>query len=123
MTIIDPTSKGNVGRFMSAFHFVTLRLGRRLTKFVDHACPPLANVLVISVRPVGSKPIAAMFAGRRIEAGEELLFDYSDAGGEEWYYGVERSRSEGPTMEGRTVCDCGSIRSVERARSGKKLIL
>lgn len=51
-----------------------------------------------------------MFAGRKIEAGEELLFDYSDAGGEEWYYGVEVKTDKVVESVGRTECRCGSIR-------------
>ncbi|MBW0466823.1 hypothetical protein O181_006538 [Austropuccinia psidii MF-1] len=63
-TIIDPTYYGNVGRF------------------INHACPPLASLVMLPVRPCGQvTPLPALFARRDILKGEELSFDYYDASG------------------------------------------
>ncbi|KAF2360216.1 Pheromone shutdown TraB [Trinorchestia longiramus] len=57
LTIIDPTYLGNIGRYM------------------NHSCEP--NVHVVPVRVNSMVPLAAMFALRHIQAGEELVYDYS----------------------------------------------
>ena len=74
----------------------------------DHACSSASNIVVHPVRPLGSTvPLAAMFASRDITPGEELRFDYADAG--------QRGQDDLPndsTQVGRTPCLCGSDRSV-----------
>lgn len=73
---------------------------------------------MLSIRPAGSIiPLAAFFASRDVQAGEELTWDYGDASGEGWYYGrqvrgealsaLENKASQLTT--GRLVCRCGSL--------------
>ncbi|XP_070707744.1 histone-lysine N-methyltransferase SETMAR [Pempheris klunzingeri] len=56
-TFVDPAVVGNVGRFL------------------NHSCQP--NLLMQPVRVHSVVPRLALFAGRSIEAQEELTFDYS----------------------------------------------
>jgi len=56
-TCIDPSKKGNLGRF------------------INHSCDP--NLVMIPVRINHSVPRLALFSRRKINAGEELTFDYS----------------------------------------------
>ncbi|KAK7916379.1 hypothetical protein WMY93_012140 [Mugilogobius chulae] len=56
-TFIDPAEIGNVGRFL------------------NHSCLP--NLFMVPVRVHSVVPRLALFAGRDIEAKEELTFDYS----------------------------------------------
>lgn len=56
-TFVDPTAVGNVGRFL------------------NHSCRP--NLLMQPVRVHSAIPRLALFAGRSIDAQEELTFDYS----------------------------------------------
>ncbi|KAM4721696.1 histone-lysine N-methyltransferase SETMAR [Rhinophrynus dorsalis] len=56
-TFIDPTHKGNVGRFL------------------NHSCQP--NLFMLPVRTHSMVPKLALFAARDILAGEELCYDYS----------------------------------------------
>ncbi|XP_062251390.1 histone-lysine N-methyltransferase SETMAR [Platichthys flesus] len=56
-TFVDPAVVGSVGRFL------------------NHSCEP--NLLMLPVRVHSVVPRLAMFAGRDIEAHEELTFDYS----------------------------------------------
>ncbi|ORY40091.1 SET domain-containing protein [Rhizoclosmatium globosum] len=60
-TNIDPSKFGNAARF------------------INHSCSP--NLYFRTVRVNSLVPSAALFAGRDIEAGEELSFDYGDAMG------------------------------------------
>uniref|UniRef100_A0A3Q2UVF9 SET domain and mariner transposase fusion gene n=1 Tax=Haplochromis burtoni TaxID=8153 RepID=A0A3Q2UVF9_HAPBU len=71
-TFVDPAQVGNVGRFL------------------NHSCMP--NLVMVPVRVHSVIPRLALFAGRDIEAQEELTFDYS--GG---YNGLQKK-----------VCRCGS---------------
>ncbi|XP_061730760.1 histone-lysine N-methyltransferase SETMAR isoform X1 [Nerophis ophidion] len=56
-TFVDPTTVGNVGRFL------------------NHSCLP--NLFMVPVRVHSAVPRLALFAGRDIDALEELTFDYS----------------------------------------------
>ncbi|KAI1890896.1 hypothetical protein AGOR_G00158320 [Albula goreensis] len=56
-TIVDPATVGNVGRFL------------------NHSCQP--NLFMVPVRIHSLVPRLALFAGRDINPGEELTFDYS----------------------------------------------
>lgn len=53
-----------------------------------------------------------MFLSRGVIAGEELRFDYADAGGENWYFNrgkiIEDEVKKEDEKE-RTKCGCGSI--------------
>ena len=79
-----------------------------LSKSSDHACPPLTTHIMLLVRPVGSLiPIPSLYATRDIAAGEELTWDYQDAGGEGWFYG--RHLLDVPIGLDRVKCRCGSL--------------
>ncbi|XP_029908481.1 histone-lysine N-methyltransferase SETMAR [Myripristis murdjan] len=56
-TFVDPAIVGNVGRFL------------------NHSCLP--NLFMVPVRVHSTVPRLALFAGRDIEAQEELTFDYA----------------------------------------------
>ncbi|KAM4651526.1 histone-lysine N-methyltransferase SETMAR isoform 2-T2 [Discoglossus pictus] len=56
-TFVDPTYKGNVGRFL------------------NHSCQP--NLFMVPVRTHSMVPRLALFAARDIIPGEELCYDYS----------------------------------------------
>lgn len=56
VTIIDPTFIGNIGRYL------------------NHSCDP--NTHVVPVRINSVVPVAAMFALRDVQPGEELVYDY-----------------------------------------------
>ncbi|KAM8930832.1 histone-lysine N-methyltransferase SETMAR [Pelodytes ibericus] len=56
-TFVDPTHKGNMGRFL------------------NHSCQP--NLFMLPVRTHSMVPKLALFAARDISAGEELCYDYS----------------------------------------------
>lgn len=93
-TFIDPAKIGNVGRFL------------------NHSCLP--SLFMVPVRVHSVVPRLALFAGRDIEAKEELAFDYS--GGYTGYCFQQKSRSNpknlinaGGTAElQRKICHCGS---------------
>ncbi|CAL2042162.1 unnamed protein product [Caenorhabditis brenneri] len=59
-TFIDPRLHGNIGRFL------------------NHSCDP--NCEIVIVRLGKMIPIAAIFAKRDIESGEELCYDYGVSG-------------------------------------------
>lgn len=82
------------------------------SRFANHLCPPLTDLVIIPIRcdaaENGELPFAraALFASRDIEAGEELGFDYADAGG-----GNEELADGGREeleSRARTRCLCGS---------------
>ncbi|XP_072308940.1 histone-lysine N-methyltransferase SETMAR [Eucyclogobius newberryi] len=93
-TFIDPAEIGNVGRFL------------------NHSCLP--SLFMVPVRVHSVVPRLALFAGRDIEAKEELTFDYSGT-----YRGfciqqgicsiprnpIEASGTGGPQQK---VCHCGT---------------
>ncbi|KAK9899636.1 SET domain-containing protein [Cystobasidium minutum MCA 4210] len=93
-TTIDARTRGNLGHFL------------------NHACPPLTTHVVIPVRTVGTLiPRPAFFAARDIKAGEELTWDYEDAGGETWLF--HENAYQSPAFPDhaemvRTPCHCGS---------------
>ena len=63
---------------------------------------------MLPVRTTGTLiPRPALFAARNISEGEELTWDYQDAGGEAWYYGKERSGGTGE--QGGIPCVCSSV--------------
>ncbi|XP_054641725.1 histone-lysine N-methyltransferase SETMAR [Dunckerocampus dactyliophorus] len=91
-TFVDPTAVGNVGRFL------------------NHSCMP--NLFMVPVRVHSVVPRLALFAGRDIDAQEELTFDYS---------GGYRNQAPGQMLDAQTdaavqaggavqrkVCHCGA---------------
>ncbi|KAH9810375.1 hypothetical protein DFH28DRAFT_902919 [Melampsora americana] len=97
-TIVDPTHRGNSQWIIRSF-------------FLDHACPPLASLIILPVRPAGQMiPQPALFAGRDIVRGEELSFDYADASGILWTETGSNSRQEELGHKTLTKCLCGSSR-------------
>lgn len=91
-TFVDPTQVGNVGRFL------------------NHSCMP--NLVMVPVRVHSVIPRLALFAGRDIEAQEELTFDYS--GGYSNQRPAELLPMQSDAQARRTdglqkkVCRCGS---------------
>ena len=65
---------------------------------------------MLPVRATGTLiPMPALFAVRDIQAGEEMSWDYSDAGGETWFYGRgERLEVVEMDTQDRLACLCGS---------------
>ncbi|XP_047495838.1 uncharacterized protein LOC125043649 [Penaeus chinensis] len=59
ITVIDPTVIGNLGRY------------------INHSCSP--NLIVVPVRIDSMVPVAALFAIRDIQPGEELCYDYDSS--------------------------------------------
>ncbi|XP_068171920.1 histone-lysine N-methyltransferase SETMAR [Antennarius striatus] len=93
-TFVDPAVVGNVGRFL------------------NHSCQP--NLLMHPVRVHSVVPRLALFAGRNIDAQEELTFDYS--GGDSNQPPVElcSTQAEAPMRNSqhdsyqRKECRCGA---------------
>ena len=81
-TIIDPTVRGNVGRFL------------------NHSCRP--NLMHQVVRVGSVVPRVAFFCLRDIAAGEELTFRYGDDGEDE-----QPAAATPPTARGSRRCECG----------------
>jgi histone-lysine N-methyltransferase SETMAR len=80
-TTIDPTTRGNVGRY------------------INHSCAP--NLDIVCVRVGSLVPSVAFFCNRSIVAGEELTF----------HYGGERTQpmsAIGHDLQGRRPCRCGA---------------
>lgn len=93
-TFVDPAAVGNVGRFL------------------NHSCQP--NLVMQPVRVHSLVPRLALFAGRDINVGEELTFDYS-GGYNNPPPGHERSSSgDAALLVSRTdglqrkACHCGA---------------
>nr|XP_057912286.1 histone-lysine N-methyltransferase SETMAR [Doryrhamphus excisus] len=84
-TFVDPTSVGNVGRFL------------------NHSCTP--NLFMVPVRVHSVVPRLALFAGRDIDAQEELTFDYS---------GGYRNQSDGQMNVAQTDAAVQASRTVQR---------
>ncbi|XP_047437871.1 histone-lysine N-methyltransferase SETMAR [Mugil cephalus] len=90
-TFVDPAQVGNVGRFL------------------NHSCRP--NLFMVPVRVHSVIPRLALFAGRDIDAREELTFDYS--GGDSKQSPAEL-RSDATARASRTdglrrkACHCGA---------------
>lgn len=61
VTCVDPTSIGNIGRY------------------INHSCRP--NCAVVPVRTNTMTPLLCIFAIRDIEKGEEICFDYGSGSG------------------------------------------
>ena len=100
-TIIDPATKGNLGRFLSELYWYFCCYSK--TYLIDHACPPANNCTIFSIRSTGHfLPRAAIFANRDLPIDEELTFDYGAAGGEE----VEKTAFF--PSENLKPCLCGS---------------
>jgi SET domain-containing protein len=65
---------------------------------------------MLPIRRTGSLlPMPALFAVRDIETGEELTWDYQDAGGESWFYGRDTTNSPSVDEHSTRPCRCGSI--------------
>ncbi|XP_041080135.1 histone-lysine N-methyltransferase SETMAR [Polyodon spathula] len=86
-TFVDPALVGNVGRFL------------------NHSCQP--NLFMVPVRVNSVVPKLALFAGRDILAGEELMYDYSGR-----YKNVTEKASVQETTDidlvERKPCYCGA---------------
>ena len=82
-TIVDPCTRGNVGRFM------------------NHSCE--ANLQMIPVRCDSDVPMLALFCRRHVAAGEELTFDYGSG-----ISGEHENRAENK----RKPCLCKSANCV-----------
>lgn len=100
-TTIDPTHRGNVGRY------------------INHACDP--TLVPVLVRVGSLVPSVALFCRRDIDAGEELTFHYGDANGDasstsnEDANAVKKHHSNTllnklESMAARRDCRCGSAR-------------
>ncbi|XP_013125371.1 histone-lysine N-methyltransferase SETMAR isoform X2 [Oreochromis niloticus] len=93
-TFVDPAQVGNVGRFL------------------NHSCMP--NLVMVPVRVHSVIPRLALFAGRDIEAQEELTFDYSGGYSNQRPAELLPVQSDGAAQARRTdglqkkVCRCGS---------------
>ncbi|CAI5449362.1 unnamed protein product [Caenorhabditis angaria] len=58
-TFIDPRKKGNIGRFL------------------NHSCEPNCDIVIVRIGRI--IPIVGLFARRKIEADEELTYDYGES--------------------------------------------
>ena len=83
VTSIDPTERGNVGRYL------------------NHSCKP--NLALVLVRADSFVPRAAFFCARPIDQGEELTFFYGD--GAITKPAAEEAKSKAAS---RRVCRCGA---------------
>lgn len=93
VTYIDPTNKGNIGRY------------------INHSCCP--NLFMVPVRVDDFIPRVALFALRDIDAGEELSYDYSGDLSEIIMSYNSDSKTDRAILvvahtEGHTPCHCGS---------------
>eukprot|EP00058_Branchiostoma_floridae_P014302 XP_002599790.1 hypothetical protein BRAFLDRAFT_70261 [Branchiostoma floridae] len=88
-THIDPTYIGNVGRY------------------INHSCSP--NLLMLPVRVDSEVPKLALFAGKDIEVGEELSFDYSGEYGNVVNQGnLQKVTGQSKDSSKLKPCFCGS---------------
>lgn len=93
-TFVDPATVGNVGRFL------------------NHCCQP--NLLMQPVRVHSLVPRLALFAGRDIDAQEELTFDYSGGYGNQPPGGQWSTHNDAAVQVRRTdglqrkECHCGA---------------
>ncbi|XP_059185634.1 histone-lysine N-methyltransferase SETMAR [Centropristis striata] len=102
-TFVDPAVVGNVGRFL------------------NHSCQP--NLFMQPVRVHSVVPRLALFAGRNIDAQEELTFDYSGADSNQLPVeqlptqrdaAVQASRTDDTPKElQRKECHCGANNCVQ----------
>ncbi|XP_063282729.1 histone-lysine N-methyltransferase SETMAR isoform X1 [Pelobates fuscus] len=86
-TIVDPTQKGNVGRFL------------------NHSCQP--NLFMLPVRTHSMVPRLSLFAARDILAGEELCYDYSGKAFNAGEMSANRE-CEQRTLSSHKRCLCGT---------------
>ncbi|KAK5873005.1 hypothetical protein PBY51_013654 [Eleginops maclovinus] len=97
-TFVDPAKVGNVGRFL------------------NHSCLP--NLLMQPVRVHSVAPRLALFAGRSIDAQEELTFDYSGGYSNRAPAELLSTQRDAETQASRThgvqrkECHCGAKSSV-----------
>nr|XP_020448876.1 histone-lysine N-methyltransferase SETMAR [Monopterus albus] len=93
-TFVDPALVGNVGRFL------------------NHSCLP--NLFMLPVRVHSVVPRLALFAGRDIDALEELTFDYSGGYRNQPPVELMSTQSKAATQASRTdglqrkACHCGA---------------
>ncbi|XP_008277448.1 histone-lysine N-methyltransferase SETMAR [Stegastes partitus] len=93
-TFVDPAQVGNVGRFL------------------NHSCLP--NLFMLPVRAHSVIPRLALFAGRDIDAQEELTFDYSGGYTDQNPVELLSTQSESAVQASRTdglqrkACHCGA---------------
>ncbi|XP_045885484.1 histone-lysine N-methyltransferase SETMAR [Micropterus dolomieu] len=93
-TFVDPAVVGNVGRFL------------------NHSCQP--NLFMQPVRVHSVVPRLALFAGRNIDAQEELTFDYSGLYSNQPPAELPSTQSDAATQASRTdglqrkECRCGA---------------
>eukprot|EP00743_Colponemidia_sp_Colp-15_P009347 GILK01010218.1.p1 GENE.GILK01010218.1~~GILK01010218.1.p1 ORF type:complete len:288 (+),score=-3.38 GILK01010218.1:83-946(+) len=89
LTLIDPTNRGNVGRYL------------------NHSCAP--NLSRHVVRLVGvAVPKVCFFTSRHLEAGEELCFDYADIFAEQHVCPSNASTDSTAATTQFTKCFCGT---------------
>ncbi|XP_071982845.1 histone-lysine N-methyltransferase SETMAR [Engystomops pustulosus] len=87
-TYVDPTYKGNIGRFL------------------NHSCQP--NLVMVPVRTHSMVPRLALFAARDIQAGEELCYDYSGMAFNIIPESGHQPGKEEDTSRHRKKCLCGT---------------
>ncbi|XP_069019039.1 histone-lysine N-methyltransferase SETMAR [Embiotoca jacksoni] len=93
-TFVDPARVGNVGRFL------------------NHSCLP--NLFMLPVRVHSVIPRLALFAGRDVDAGEELTFDYSGGYANQHPVELPSTQSDAAVQASRTdvlqrkACHCGA---------------
>ncbi|XP_023259431.1 histone-lysine N-methyltransferase SETMAR [Seriola lalandi dorsalis] len=93
-TFVDPAVVGNVGRFL------------------NHSCLP--NLFMLPVRVHSVVPRLALFAGRNIDAHEELTFDYSGGYSNQPPVELLSTQSDAAVKASRTdglqrkACHCGA---------------
>ncbi|XP_058488004.1 histone-lysine N-methyltransferase SETMAR [Solea solea] len=87
-TFVDPAVVGNVGRFL------------------NHSCLP--NLFMLPVRVHSVVPRLALFAGRDIDAQDELTFDYSGGYSNKTPVELPSKLSNRADALQRKVCHCGA---------------
>ncbi|KAM9362184.1 histone-lysine N-methyltransferase SETMAR [Symphorus nematophorus] len=98
-TFVDPAKVGNVGRFL------------------NHSCQP--NLIMQPVRVHSVVPRLALFAGRNIDAQEELTFDYSGGYSNQPPVELLSTQSDAAIQASRTdglqrkECHCGANNCVQ----------
>ena len=90
VTCIDPTDKGNVGRYF------------------NHSCDP--NLAIVLVRAGSFVPRAAFFCTRPVPRGEELTFFYGDNASSNASSKPTPEELQKSTAASRRICRCGAKR-------------
>lgn len=93
ITIIDPTVIGNLGRY------------------INHSCSP--NLEVVPIRVNSPMPLAALFACRDIDIGEELSYSYGQ---------VQLDKTNNSNLGLLKKCLCGAVNCSGVLPSEKEVI-